>query len=90
MQFGQFITRWSGVMLCAALIPLSAAGETNPFEALVGSWSGTGLVKMTGGARERGKCNATWELPSPSRVTVRDADGSEMALPCGGWSHFAR
>ena len=29
-------------------------------------------------------------LAGAPRVTVRAADGSEMALPRGGWSHFAR
>jgi hypothetical protein len=62
---------WSGVLLCAVLIALPASGETSPFEALVGSWSGTGFVKIRGGGREKIKCNATWELPEPSRVTAQ-------------------
>jgi hypothetical protein len=63
--------RWGGVLLFTVVAALPAAGETSPFEALVGSWSGTGFVKISGGGRERIKCNASWELPNPSRVEAQ-------------------
>ena len=93
----------AAILLCAVLIALPAAGETSPLEALAGSWSGTGVVKVSGGGREHGKCNASWELPTPSRVTVQLTCASESykvvvsghleyrdGLITGGWSEATR
>jgi hypothetical protein len=46
-------------------------GQSGPFDYLTGSWSGTGVVKMTEGGSERIKCKALYELPGSSTVRIR-------------------
>ena len=55
--------------LCAAILPLLAAGsvhagsgEGGPFAGLAGSWSGSGTVTTTSGASERIRCRATYAV----------------------------
>jgi hypothetical protein len=49
-------------------LPILAAG---PFEALSGSWSGTGTVHPQGGSPERIRCTASYRPQGGSNLTVR-------------------
>ena len=51
----------------AASLPAVAAG---PFEALAGSWSGTGTLRPQGGSAERIRCNATYRPQGASQLTA--------------------
>jgi hypothetical protein len=54
------------VMMLLAASPALAQGaaqaSTGPFESLRGSWTGSGVVSMKDGARERVRCKATYDV----------------------------
>jgi hypothetical protein len=62
-----------GLMLAAALLlaALPASGETGLFDYLIGTWSGTGTVKLVEGGREKIKCRATYEVPESTTAKLR-------------------
>jgi hypothetical protein len=62
---------WGSCLVFFLLIGSPLYGQSNPFEVLLGSWSGSGTVKFTDGGREQIKCNAVWELPDSSTATAR-------------------
>jgi hypothetical protein len=58
-----------GIALFSALVtlvcfPVSAEGAEGPFTALIGSWSGTGTILLSSGAKERIRCQAQYRLGS--------------------------
>jgi hypothetical protein len=62
-----------GLVLAAALLlgALPASGETGLFDYLIGTWSGTGTVKLLEGGREKIKCRATYEVPESTTAKLR-------------------
>lgn len=42
----------------AALLPGQASADPSPFDTLLGSWGGTGEIRLDQGRKERIKCNA--------------------------------
>lgn len=65
--------------LCAAVVPLQDAGAltTSPFAALVGRWTGDGMLGFKASKPERVKCRATYllapEAPDELKQTIRCA-----------------
>jgi hypothetical protein len=46
-------------VLAVLLLPIGASrADSSPFDSLLGSWGGTGEIKLDKGRRERIKCNA--------------------------------
>ena len=62
---------WGSYLVFFLLTGSPLYGQSNPFEVLLGSWSGSGTVKFTDGGREQITCNAVWELPDSSTATAR-------------------
>jgi hypothetical protein len=56
--------------IAVLLAALPAAGGAGLFDYLVGTWSGTGTVKLTEGGREKIKCKAAYEVPESTRVNL--------------------
>src|SRR5450830_35736 len=56
----------TSVLLALVFLPVLAAPADGPFAALQGSWSGTGTIVMSSGAKERIRCNATHRLGASS------------------------
>lgn len=47
------------LVLAVLLLPIGASrADSSPFDSLLGSWGGTGEIKLDKGRRERIKCNA--------------------------------
>src|SRR5665647_3755192 len=64
-------SRAIGVIAISGLLalvsqPALAAPADGPFAALQGSWSGTGTIVLSSGAKERIRCNATHRLGASS------------------------
>jgi hypothetical protein len=85
------------------LVASAAHGQSGSFESLAGSWSGSGIVKLTEGGSERIKCKAIYQLADRSTVTLRltcASDTYKIALSgtmhdregaiAGSWSESTR
>jgi hypothetical protein len=60
-----------------SLFAVPAKGEENPFTPFAGSWSGTGTIQLSSGARERLKCRASFHVSGRAmRLAVRCASDS--------------
>jgi len=57
-------------VLCM-LAPVPGYGQSGPFAALIGSWSGTGTIKLAEGGSERLKCKASYDSVSTMTVQLR-------------------
>jgi hypothetical protein len=57
------------VVLLLASSPGNA--QSGPFAALIGSWTGTGTIKLAEGGTERIKCKASYDFISASSVQLR-------------------
>ena len=64
--------RLAGLALTAALLlaVLPTCGAAGLFDYLVGTWSGTGTVKLTEGGREKIKCKASYAVPESTTVRL--------------------
>jgi hypothetical protein len=60
-------------VFAAVLMLASAPGhaQSGPFAALIGSWSGTGTIKLAEGGSERLKCKASYDSVSAATVQLR-------------------
>jgi hypothetical protein len=68
LSYPRLIALASAALLTGAMsLPALAAG---PFEALAGSWSGTGTVRPQGGSAERIRCNATYRPQGANEVSA--------------------
>jgi len=47
-------------------------GGAGPFESLEGSWSGSGTIRMSNGARERIRCRAVYAVPDGGNTVQQD------------------
>ena len=85
------------------LVASAAHGQSGSFKSLAGSWSGSGIVKLTEGGSERIKCKAIYQLADRSTVTLRltcASDTYKIALSgtmhdregaiAGSWSESTR
>jgi hypothetical protein len=73
------LPRLSTALIAAALLAGAALpASAGPFDALNGSWSGSGTVHPQGGSAERIRCNATYRPSGASdlSVTLRCASDS--------------
>src|SRR5665647_2848550 len=71
LHLGSSCPRAIGVIAISALLalvsqPALAAPADGPFAAPQGSWSGTGTIVLSSGAKERIRCNATHRLGASS------------------------
>jgi len=71
LHLGSSCPRAIGVIAISGLLalvsqPALAAPADGPFAALQGSWSGTGTIVLSSGAKERIRCNATHRLGASS------------------------
>ena len=58
----------------AAIVMLASApshAQSGPFAALIGSWSGTGTIKLAEGGSERLKCKASYDSVNANTVQLR-------------------
>jgi hypothetical protein len=65
------LTRAAGLIAISALlalapVPVIAAPVTGPFAALQGSWTGSGTIALSSGAKERIRCQANDSLGASS------------------------
>jgi hypothetical protein len=67
------------IAVVLALVSFATAAD-GPFAALVGSWSGTGTISLSSGAKERIRCNAT------HRIGAKD-DELKLELTCASDSY---
>jgi hypothetical protein len=61
------------VFTCAT----SNAQTRNPFDSLIGQWSGTGSVELNNGAREPIRCRAAYDLLAETRLALNIRCASE-------------
>jgi hypothetical protein len=57
-------------LLALVPVPVVAQRADGPFAALQGSWSGTGTILLSSGARERIRCRASYRV-GPSNTDLR-------------------
>src|ERR671938_421384 len=66
---------------CAAALALNASSgfaqgpaqaAAGPFEAFDGSWAGSGLIAMRGGANERIRCRVNYTITERGRLLSQD------------------
>lgn len=91
------------VLLLFASPSLAQTRAANPFAALAGSWTGSGTITMSSGAKERIRCRADYRPRGASTVHVAmscdsdsyrfelesDVEAAEGALS-GTWSEMTR
>lgn len=69
------LSAWAATaaMIVALSAPFAAqaAPEANPFAALHGNWSGSGVIKKSNGASERIRCRANYEHAGPAVLDLR-------------------
>jgi hypothetical protein len=65
-------------LVVALLLTALAASGAGLFDYLVGTWSGTGTVKLTDGGREKIKCKASYAVPESAIVKISLTCASEI------------
>jgi hypothetical protein len=53
-----------------ASLPAGGIASDSPFAALPGSWTGTGTIAMSSGAKERIRCQANYRLDNPLNLRL--------------------
>ncbi len=83
-----FMRALGTILISASLVfvssPVFAERVDNPFAALIGSWSGNGTIRLSSGAKERIRCQASYRLGS-SATSLRlelscDSDSYKFQL----------
>ena len=57
--------------LVLMLVSLPGYGQTGPFAQLIGSWAGSGTIKLAQGGSERIRCKANYDFVSETSVQLR-------------------
>jgi hypothetical protein len=66
-------------LLALVALPGAVEAATSPFTAMAGSWSGSGVITMSNGAKERIRCRAQYDVGSSGSnldLTLRCASDS--------------